>query len=85
MVERIAASHPELRLTVQIKGDDSGSDQVSFKKFGIPWIYPYTGEHPDYHQPSDSPEKIHTDAEARMLRLTFYMAQDVANADQRPR
>jgi hypothetical protein len=85
MVQRIAAAHPELRLTITIKGDDSGSDQVSFKKFGIPWIYPYTGEHPDYHQPSDSPEKIHTDAEARILRLTFYMAQDVANADQRPK
>ena len=33
---------------------------------------------------TDSPEKINSEKEARILRLLFYLGQEVANAPKRP-
>jgi hypothetical protein len=51
----------------------------------VPILDFHTGTwHPEYHRATDSSEKIEADAEARILRLVFYVTQEVANADQRP-
>src|SRR6266851_2958965 len=44
-----------------------------------------TGLHPDYHQVSDSPDKIDAEKEARFARLMFHLGLAVANTSQRPR
>lgn len=34
------------------------SDHYNFAKFGIPSVFFFNGTHPDYHAPSDTPDKI---------------------------
>jgi len=41
--------------------------------------------HPDYHRPSDSPDKINSEKEARIARLLFYLGEDIGNAPDRPK
>jgi len=38
--------------------DPGGSDQASFLKRGVPALQVFTGANPDYHRPSDTPDKI---------------------------
>jgi hypothetical protein len=40
--------------------------------------------HQDYHEVSDSPDKINSEKEARILKLLYFLGQDVANAPKRP-
>ncbi len=61
------------------------SDHYNFAKKGVPILFFTTGLHPDYHQVTDSPEKIDAEKEARFARLVFYLGQAVANTSQRPR
>jgi hypothetical protein len=88
-VNAIRAAHPELHLEA---ADDIWpqerfffrSDHYNFARKEIPAIFFFSGTHPDYHQPSDEVQKIDTDKAARTARLVFYLANDVANATQRP-
>ena len=38
--------------------DVGGSDQVSFVEAGVPAVQLFTGPHPDYHRPTDTPDKL---------------------------
>jgi len=40
------------------------SDHYNFARAGVPIIYFSSGHHPDYHEPSDSPDKINAEKEA---------------------
>lgn len=60
------------------------SDHYNFARKGVPILFFFNGVHEDYHEVTDSPEKINSDKEARILRLLFYLGQDVANAAKRP-
>lgn len=87
---RVNQSHPELRMTAI---DDrwpqenfySRSDHYNFARKGVPVLFFFNGVHEDYHRPSDSPDKIDGEKEARILQLLFYVGQDIANAPERPR
>ncbi|MFN8654443.1 MAG: M20/M25/M40 family metallo-hydrolase [Gemmatimonadales bacterium] len=61
------------------------SDHYNFAKNGVPILFFFNGTHPDYHQVSDSPDKIDTDKMSRILQLLFYLGQDVANNPARPK
>jgi hypothetical protein len=61
------------------------SDQWSFLKMGIPAIFFFTGLHPDYHTPRDTPEKINYPKLEKVARLVYLTAFQVANAPDRPR
>jgi Zn-dependent M28 family amino/carboxypeptidase len=54
------------------------SDQLSFVQRGIPAVFFTTGDHPDYHQQSDRPERIDNDKLARVARLAFHLAYEIA-------
>jgi len=45
------------------------SDQANFAKLGIPVAFLHTGEHPDYHKPTDTANKIDYDKMRRVTRL----------------
>ena len=60
------------------------SDHYNFAKNGVPILFFFNGVHADYHQVSDSPDKIDADKESRILQLLFYLGQEVANNPQRP-
>ena len=52
---------------------------------GVPILFFFNGTHADYHQPSDSPDKIDAEKEARILRLIYFLGATVANTTERPK
>lgn len=88
-LDRVAGEHPELDMRAI---DDPWpnenfyfrSDHYNFARRGVPILFFFNGTHRDYHQPSDSPDKIDAEKEARILRLLYYLGQEIANAPQRP-
>lgn len=59
------------------------SDHYSFVKKGIPAIFYFTGLHADYHQPSDTPDKVDYNKLESISRLIFSTAWELANRDKR--
>lgn len=59
------------------------SDQYNFAKHGIPVIFYFSGLHPDYHTPADTPDKINYNMLIKRAKLAFYTAWEVANRDNR--
>jgi Zn-dependent M28 family amino/carboxypeptidase len=53
-----------------------GSDSVPFSPF-VPTIFLSTGDHADYHKPTDTPEKIDFDQVARAVRLSLAMIHEI--------
>ena len=60
------------------------SDHWNFGKYDVPFIFYFTGTHEDYHGVGDSAEKIDYDRMARIARLIFGTAWELANQDERP-
>ncbi|WP_299436761.1 M28 family peptidase [uncultured Aquimarina sp.] len=59
------------------------SDHYNFAKNNIPVIFYFNGTHDDYHQPSDTPDKIEYDLLENRTRLVFYTAWELANRENR--
>lgn len=56
------------------------SDHFNFAKHGVPIIFYFDGMlAPDYHRPSDTPDKIDYPLLAKRAQLVFYTAWDMAN------
>ncbi len=60
------------------------SDHYNFAKVGIPIAFFTTGLHPDYHRPTDSPEKIDYKAMQAISKTVAAVAWQLGNQDQRP-
>jgi peptidase M28-like protein len=54
------------------------SDQYNFGERGVPIAFFFTGFHPDYHRPTDTPDKINYPKMARILRMVYASAWDLA-------
>ena len=88
-LERVNAAHQELRMTAI---DDRWpeerfyfrSDHYNFARKGVPILFFFNGVHADYHEVSDSPDKINSEKESRILKLLYFLGQDVGNAPKRP-
>lgn len=59
------------------------SDQYNFAKHGIPIIFYFNGEHEDYHQPTDTADKIDFNLLAKRSQLIFATAWQLANQENR--
>jgi hypothetical protein len=89
VVDAVGSRHPELGLVV---ADDLWpeenfffrSDHFNFARKEIPAIFFFAGVHEDYHRPSDEVEKINTEKAARVARLIYHTALQIANSDERP-
>ncbi len=57
------------------------SDHYNFAKHGVPVIFYFNGTHADYHQPTDTIDKIRFDVMTKRVKLIFYTAWDMANRD----
>jgi Zn-dependent M28 family amino/carboxypeptidase len=58
------------------------SDHYNFAKNGVPIIFYYDGMlRPDYHKPTDTPDKVNYDLLRRRAQLVFYTAWEMANRD----
>ena len=60
------------------------SDHFSYASKGIPIIFFFSGLHPDYHQVTDTVEKIDFDKMARIGQLVYETGRRVANQDRAP-
>lgn len=54
---------------------NGGSDNAAFYAKKIPVLFFHTGGHPDYHKPTDDPDKIDAQAEEGILRLEIDLLQ----------
>ncbi|MCB9186625.1 MAG: M28 family peptidase [Flavobacteriales bacterium] len=59
------------------------SDHYNFAKNQIPVIFYFTGVHEDYHQPSDTVEKIMFQKMEKIAKLVFHTAWEIANRETR--
>lgn len=56
------------------------SDHYNFARYGVPIIFYYDGMlRPDYHRPSDTPDKINYDLMQKRAQLVFYTGWEMAN------
>jgi len=59
------------------------SDHYMFAQHNIPIIFYFNGTHADYHQDSDTPDKINYDLLENRTRLIFHTAWEIANRENR--
>ncbi|MDA0283827.1 MAG: M28 family peptidase [Planctomycetota bacterium] len=60
------------------------SDYGPFRDHKVPFLFFSTGEHPDYHKPTDTPEKINYEQVAAVSSLVFRVTRSVADSDVPP-
>jgi aminopeptidase YwaD len=68
-----------------LNADSSGtgpSDHTSFYLKNIPVLFFFTGIHPDYHKPTDQPEKINYVGELQVIRLVYAIIQKMDGANK---
>ena len=59
------------------------SDHYNFAKNNIPVIFYFSGTHEDYHQSTDTPDKIQYDLLELRTKLIFHTAWELANRKER--
>lgn len=59
------------------------SDHYNFAKKGVPAVFFFSGIHEDYHQPTDTPEKIDYPLMVERTQLIFYTAWELVNSEER--
>ncbi len=58
------------------------SDHYNFARYGVPIIFYYDGMlRPDYHKPTDTPDKINYTLMQKRAQLVFYTGWEMANRD----
>ena len=60
------------------------SDHYNFAKNGVPVVFFCDGEHPDYHQVTDTADRLDYRKMEAVARLAFWSGWQVANAKGRP-
>lgn len=68
----------------KVPGGMGPSDHASFYQRKIPVFFFFTGDHPDYHRPSDTAEKINIAGMRKIADLVADLATHLATAAQRP-
>ena len=58
------------------------SDHYNFAEKGVPIIFYFNGVHPDYHRPTDTPDKINYTLMEKRAKLVFYTAVEMANREE---
>ena len=81
----IASAAPRERFALAISEDGYGpSDHSSFYAKQVPVLFFWTGTHEDYHKPTDTPNKINYEGEARVVALVRDLVRAVDADDKRP-
>ncbi|MBT8303771.1 MAG: M28 family peptidase [Bacteroidia bacterium] len=87
--ERVNESFTNLELDYTFNAEDDRnrfyyrSDHYNFAKNNIPVIFYFNGVHEDYHQPTDTPDKITYEQLQKRAQLIFATAWHVANMETR--
>jgi hypothetical protein len=78
---------PEAGLKLGTIGADiigTRGDYGPFRDRRIPFLFFSTGQHPDYHRPSDTPDRLDYEKLARASRWIAELTWHVADAEQAP-
>ncbi len=59
------------------------SDHYNFAKHNVPVIFYFTGVHADYHQPTDTVDKINFDKMQKIVRLVYYTSLELVNRKEK--
>ncbi|WP_430613021.1 M28 family metallopeptidase [Flavobacterium sp. JP2137] len=87
--EKINQTYSQLTLDYKynVKGEPEQiyfrSDHYNFVRKGIPVIFYYNGPHADYHQPTDTADKIDYELLTKRVQLIFATAWELANRNAR--
>jgi Zn-dependent M28 family amino/carboxypeptidase len=81
------ANQQSVRLYVDLSYDSKNglnqyfprSDQLNFVLAGVPAVWFFDGQHPDYHQPTDTADRINYDVLQKRATLVFQTAWLLAN------
>ena len=79
MVSELNDDRLRLDFTWEVKRN---SDHYPFYERQIPYLMLYTGEHEDYHRPTDDVDKIDFDGLQKISRLLFALVRTVADSPQ---
>jgi len=60
-----------------------GSDHYYFAEHGIPSLFYFEGLHKDYHQSTDTPDKILYDRMEKIVRIIFATTWELANREEK--
>lgn len=74
-----------LKSSLSIKKDSAGigpSDQTSFYLKNIPVLHFFTGQHSDYHKPTDDAEKINYKGEVKVLEYIIRVVNNTENMEK---
>jgi aminopeptidase YwaD len=82
-VPKAPSARPDFELTLNLDGYGP-SDHSSFYAKQIPVLFFWTGNHEDYHKPSDTADKINYDGEARIISFVAKVVHDIDKSDKRP-
>ncbi len=82
---------PDLKMDYKYNSKDDPnrfyyrSDHYNFAKNNIPVIFYFNGTHADYHQATDTPDKINYELLAKRAQLVFATAWELANREGKPK
>jgi hypothetical protein len=82
-------AHPELRMTpLADRWPEERifyrSDHYNFARRGVPVLFFTSGTHPDYHQPSDTGDRLDPEKASRLVRLLYHLTRAIADDPARP-
>ena len=70
---------------LQPQADGMGpSDHASFYKVGVPVLFLFSGNHPDYHRPSDDVERLDVPGAERATRVALALLRGIDGLPARP-
>ncbi|MBR9758395.1 MAG: M28 family peptidase [Algicola sp.] len=87
--EKVNKTYFNLLLDYKYNAEDDGnryyyrSDHYNFARHNVPVIFYFNGEHEDYHQPTDTPDKINYPLLEKRTKLIFATAWHLANQDNK--
>jgi peptidase M28-like protein/PDZ domain-containing protein/PA domain-containing protein len=77
--EALETANRDVGFTFKLSGDGYGpSDHTPFYGKNLPVLFFFTGPHPDYHRPSDTPEKINAPGLSRVVHLVAGILRRIA-------
>jgi Zn-dependent M28 family amino/carboxypeptidase len=84
------AVNQQIGLDLKFRYDDTPenllrrSDQWAFLQKDIPSLFFHTGDHPDYHRPTDTADKINYPKMEKIVKLVYLAVEALGNASTRP-
>lgn len=87
--ENVNSKYTQLKLDYRYNDDDDPnrfyyrSDHYNFAQHNIPIIFYFNGTHEDYHQVTDTADKINYDVLEKRAKLIFHTAWEIANRENK--